>query len=284
MTFARPRPLALRGRTFAWGARTYIMAILNATPDSFSGDGVDSPAAAAALAQRVAADGADLVDIGAESTRPGASPLSPRDEIRRLLPVLEAVRAATDIPLSVDTYHAKVAHAALRAGADAVNDVTGLRGDPAMAAAVAEAGAALFAMHNQRGQPHASDIIQAIQTGWKTRLDVARAAGIDSERVVLDPGFGFGWAPLQNLEMVRRLPELAGTGRPVLLGPSRKSTIGLVLDSPVEARLEGTAAIAALAVAGGVDILRVHDVRAIARVARVADAVVRGNWRPPDAS
>lgn len=258
------------------------MAILNATPDSFSGDGVASPATAAALARRFAADGADLIDIGAESTRPGAPQLDSGEETRRLLPILEAVRAATDLPLSIDTYHADVAAAALRAGADAVNDVTGLHGDPRMAATVAEAGAALFAMHNQRGRPPADDIIRSIHQGWQESLGLASGAGIAPERVVLDPGFGFGWKPAQNLEIVRRLPELARAGRPLLLGPSRKSTIGLVLDSPVDDRLDGTAALAALAIAGGVDILRVHDVRAIARVARVADAVVRGNWRPPD--
>lgn len=275
----REPALEVRGRRFAWGARTYVMGIINATPDSFSGDGIgDDPAAAAALARRFADDGADLLDIGAESSRPGALELDPEEEAARLLPALRAVREATDLPLSVDTYHASVAEAALAAGADIVNDIHGLRRDPAMPAA-ASRGAAVVAMHNQRGREY-HDVVGDIAAGFRESLSLACAGGIPAGRVILDPGFGFGWTPEQNLQMVRRLPELWGFEAPILLGPSRKSTIGLVLDAPPAGRVEGTAALVALAIAGGADIVRVHDVREMVRVARVADAVVRDNWRP----
>lgn len=273
--------LTVRGRRLAWGARTYVMGIINVTPDSFSGDGVgDDPAAAAALARQLTAEGADLLDIGAESSRPGAVELDPAAELARLLPALRAVRAATDLPLSVDTYHAEVAGAALAAGADLVNDIHGLRRDPAMPA-VAARGVAVIAMHNQRGRP-VRDVAEDIAEGFETSLALACGAGIPAGRVILDPGFGFGWTPVQNLEMVRRLPELWRFELPILVGPSRKSTIGLILDAPPGERLEGTAALVALAIAGGADIVRVHDVREMVRVARVADAVVRGNWQPAE--
>lgn len=277
-TYAVP-PLELRGRTFAWGERTFLCAIINVTPDSFSGDGLGANPAAAALAAREAESaGAGLVDVGAESSRPGAPELDPTEELRRLLPALEAVRAATTLPVSVDTYHARVAEAALNAGADAINDIHGLRHDAAMAEVVARHGAALIAMHNQRGRAH-TETIADILAGFDATLALAAAAGIPRERIILDPGFGFGWQPEQNLEMVRRLPELAAHGLPLLLGPSRKSTIGLILDAPVEERMEGTAALVALAIAGGADIVRVHDVPEMQRVVKVADATVRANWR-----
>jgi len=255
------------------------MGVINATPDSFSGDGIAADAGRAAdLARQFEADGADILDIGAESSRPGAEPLPAAEELARLLPVLAAVRGASKLPISVDTYHAEVARAALDCGADAVNDIWGLRFDPAMAGVVASHGAALFAMHNQRGRAH-HDVAGDILAGWEETLRIAGEAGVPADRVVVDPGFGFGWAPEQNLEMLRRLPELATPGLPLLVGTSRKSTIGLVLDLPVEERFEGTAATVALAIAGGADMVRVHDVREMARVVRMADAVVRGNWR-----
>lgn len=273
----RAPALELRGRNFAWGARTYVMGIINVTPDSFSGDGLaGDPAAAAALAQRFAAEGADILDIGGESSRPGAAPLAPEEECRRLMPALEAVRAATDLPISVDTYHAPVAEAALAAGADAINDIFGLRNDPAMADVVARRGAALFAMHNQRGRP-VFDVIPDISAGWGETLRLAGEAGIPEARIVLDPGFGFGWTPAQNLELLRRLPELHAMRFPLLLGVSRKSTIGAVLDdAPVERRLAGTASATALCVAAGADVVRVHDVAAMRDVVRIADAITRG--------
>ncbi|MFN8506256.1 MAG: dihydropteroate synthase [Dehalococcoidia bacterium] len=272
-------PLELRGRTFAWGERTYLCAILNLTPDSFSGDGIGSdPEAAVSAALRAEAEGADIIDIGAESSRPGAPELDPGEELRRLLPSLEAVRAATNLPISVDAYHARVADAALASGADIVNDIHGLRHDPAMAATVARHGAALIAMHNQRGRAH-HETLADIAAGFDATLALADAAGIPRQRVILDPGFGFGWKPEQNLEMVRRLSELGSFGLPLLLGPSRKSTIGFILGLPVDQRVEGTAALVALGIAGGADIVRVHDLREIARVVKVADATVRANWR-----
>lgn len=273
--------LTAGGRTFAWGERTYVMGVINATPDSFSGDGIATDCArAAALARRFEAEGADLIDIGGESSRPGAEPLTADEELARVVPAIEAARAATSLPISVDTYHAEIADAGLAAGATMVNDIWGLRHDPGMAAVIAERGAALVAMHNQRGREH-RDVAGDIIAGWEETLRLAHEAGIPEARIVLDPGFGFGWSPGQNLEMLRRLPELAAFGMPLLVGTSRKSTIGLVLDAPVDDRLEGTAATVALAIAGGADIVRVHDVREMARVARMTDAVVRGNWQAP---
>ncbi len=277
----RSPELAVRNRTFAWGSRTYIMAVLNVTPDSFSGDGTGGdPAKAVERARAFEAAGADIIDIGAESTRPGARPLEANEEIARLLPSLEAVRAECSLPISVDTYHAETARAALQAGADLINDVWGMRADPNMAGVVAEFGVPVVAMHNQRGR-RTTDVIDDICAGFLESLAIADRHGIPRERVILDPGFGFGWQPEENLAMVRRLPELWRFELPLLLGPSRKSTIGIVLDAPVEERLEGTAAVVALAIAGGVDIVRVHDVAEIRKVARMSDAIVRANWASP---
>jgi dihydropteroate synthase len=277
-TYASP-VTAIGGRSFTWGTRTYVMGVLNITPDSFSGDGLaGQPEAAAAVARRFEAEGADILDIGAESSRPGAAELPADEEARRLLPALEAVRKATRLPISVDTYHSSVAAAASEAGADAINDIHGLRRDPGMAGVVAAAGVPLIAMHNERDRPF-HDVIADTTDGFNATLEIARAAGIGQRQIILDPGFGFGWTPEQNLEMVRRLPELWGLGFPLLLGVSRKSTIGYILGAPVHERMEGTAALVALAVAGGADIVRVHDVAAMVKVVRVADATVRGNWR-----
>ncbi len=257
------------------------MAIVNVTPDSFSGDGIGADAhAAAALADASAKAGADIIDVGAESTRPDAIAVTPAEEAARAIPAVAAIRAATDLPISIDTQHAEVAEAALEAGADMVNDINGLRADARMAEVVAAHGAALVAMHNQRGRAP-GDVVANVLDGWSESLAIAEAAGIPRERIVLDPGFGFGWKPEENLEMVRRLDELTAAGQPILLGPSRKSTLGLVLDAPVEERLEGTAAAVAIAIARGVDIVRVHDVDAMRKVAAVADAISRGRWRAP---
>ena len=282
---ARPRvppALRLRGREFVWGERTFVMGIVNATPDSFSGDGVGADAeAAAALARAFEAAGADLIDVGAESTRPGAAPVDAAAELARAVPAVAAVRAATALPVSIDTRRAEVAAAALDAGADLVNDIDGLRGDPDMAAAAAARGAALVAMHNQRGRAP-GDPVASVRAGWRESLRLAREAGIDAGRVILDPGFGFGWTPEESLALVRRLRELTAEGPPVLIGPSRKSALGLVLDgAPASERLEGTAAAVAIAIANGADVVRVHDVAAMSRVARAADAIARGNWRAP---
>ncbi len=278
-----PPPLTIGGRQFRWGQRTYIMGIINCTPDSFAGDGLGYDVAAAVRrALRMRDDGADIIDVGGESTRPGYKPVPVEEEMRRVLPVVRALSRQLDIPISIDTSKAEVARAALEAGASLVNDVTGLKGDPAMAAVVAEYGAAVVVMHNQRGRPF-QDVVADILTGWDESLQVAAAVGVPQERVIVDPGFNFGWQPEQALEMLRRLGELRqAAGRPLLVGTSRKSTIGLVLGGlPPEERLEGTAATIALAIAQGADIVRVHDVREMARVARMADAIVRG-WLPEE--
>lgn len=257
------------------------MAIVNVTPDSFSGDGIGNDArSAAALAREFAEAGAGIIDVGAESTRPDAAPVTSTEEAARALPAVAAIRALTDLPISIDTQRAEVAEAALEAGADMVNDINGLRGDARMAGVVAARGAGLVAMHNQRGRP-SGDVVANVLAGWEESLRIAAGAGIPRERIILDPGFGFGWTPEENLQMVRRLDELSAAGQPLLLGPSRKSTLGLVLDAPVEERLEGTAATVAIAIAKGVDIVRVHDVAAIRKVAAVADAISRGRWRAP---
>ena len=277
--FPRPAPIALAGRRFDWGRRTYLMGILNLTSDSFAGDGLAADVdRALAQAERFAAEGADILDLGAESTRPGFTPVPAEQQIARLLPVLERLRDLCDLPLSVDTTSGEVAQAALAAGASLINDTSGLRGDAEMASAVAEAAAAAVVMHNQRGRPF-RDVVDDVRAGLAASFQVAARAGLPRERLIIDPGLGFGWEPQQNLEIIRRLGELRGIGRPILVGPSRKSVIGLVLDVPVQQRLEGTAALVALAIANGADIVRVHDVGAMGRVACMTDAVVRG-WDP----
>ncbi|HSP55654.1 MAG TPA: dihydropteroate synthase [Dehalococcoidia bacterium] len=270
-------PITIGHRQFIWGVRTYVMGIVNATPDSFSGDGLALDVdAAVRQALQMMEDGADIIDIGGESTRPGADELPAEEEMRRVIPVIERLSQATDVPISVDTYKAEVARAAFAAGAHMVNDVHGFRRDPEIARVAAEAGVPAIAMHNQRGRD-IHDTIGDIVAGLLESLNIVREAGLPEERVIVDPGFGFGWTVEQNLEMLRRLPELRVLARPLLVGTSRKSTIGAVLgDLPVEERLEGTAATVALAVAGGADIVRVHDVREMTRVVKMADAVVRG--------
>ena len=272
-----PAPIVIAGREFTWGARTFIMGIVNVTPDSFSGDGLALDAGAAIRqALRMREDGADIIDVGGESTRPGAEELPAQEEMRRILPVVERLAKELDLPISVDTYKAEVAKAALDAGAHMINDIHGFRRQPEIARVASEAGVPAVAMHNQRGRDF-HDTIGDIAAGLLESLRIAREAGLPEERVIVDPGFGFGWTVEQNLEILRRLSELRILGRPILAGTSRKSTIGAVLgDLPVEQRIEGTAASVAIAIARGADIVRVHDVREMARVVRVADAVIRG--------
>lgn len=263
-----------------WGAKTYVMAILNATPDSFSGDGLAGrPEDAAALAEAAVAVGADLIDVGAESTRPGHVAVGAAEEMARLLPALRAIAARVTVPISVDTSKAAVAEAALTAGASIVNDVRGLTADPELATVVARAGVPAVIMHDVPPDGH-GDLVASVVRELSRRLDRALAAGIAWERLIVDPGFGFGKDWRQNLELLRRLGELRVLGRPILAGTSRKSTIGRVLGLGPGDRVEGTAATVALAIAGGADVVRVHDVPAMARVARMSDAVVRG--APPE--
>ncbi len=261
---------------FAWGARTYIMGIINATPDSFSHDGLATDlAAAVAQARRFVAASADMLDIGGESTRPGAPPVDQATELDRVIPVVRALAdAALGVPLSVDTSKAVVAAAALQAGATVVNDVTGMRGDPAMAALVAATGAGVILMHNSRGRVY-PDVFSAVRDSLRRLAAQAEAAGIAPRNIMLDPGIGFGVTPAQSLELIDRLGELRALGYPILLATSRKSFIGQITDRPVEERLMGTAATVAVGIVRGADMVRVHDVAALADVCRVADAIVR---------
>lgn len=291
-----PHPLAptrWASHTLAWGTRTYIMGILNITPDSFSGDGllVDAGDAsdavverAVALARRMVADGADLIDVGGESTRPATVHVPPLDEAaerKRVVPVIAALAAAlpSHVIISVDTSKARVAEAALDAGAALVNDVWGLWRDPQMAALVATRRVPVVLMSNLREQPR-RDALGDVLRQLAGSVDQALAAGIPWDHLILDPGIGFGLTAQENLTVLRHLDTVAALGRPLLVGTSRKSTIGKVLGGAAESdRLEGTAATVALAIARGADIVRVHDVRAMARVARMSDAIVRG-WTP----
>jgi dihydropteroate synthase len=261
------------------GKRTLVMGILNLTPDSFfDGGRHDSVEKAEIQALQLEREGADWLDLGAESSRPGASAVNEAEELRRLLPVIERIRRLVRVPLSVDTAKASVAKAALTAGATWINDIWGLQGDAAMAAVVAEAGASVIVMHNQRGTRYPDGgVVAGVSRFFETSLRLAARAGIPSERVVLDPGIGFGKTPEQNLAVLRALGEFRSFGRPLLLGASRKSVIGHVLDLPPTERLEGSLATTVAAVAAGVDAVRVHDVQAHVRAARMADAIYRGS-------
>jgi dihydropteroate synthase len=274
---ATMRLTRIGGQEFQWGARTFVMGILNVTPDSFSGDGVMDIERALTQARQMEAEGADLLDIGGESTRPetwSGSGLPIADELERVMPVLERVASSVEIPISVDTYKAEVAQRAIDAGASLVNDVWGFMRDPRMAGLVARAGVPVVLMHNRPGGGY-RNLMGEIAETLKESVAVAHAAGIPDDRIILDPGIGFGKTREQNLEIIRRIRELRLLGYPILLGPSRKSFIGKTLNLPVEERLEGTAAAVSLAIAGGVDIVRVHDVKAMVRVARMADAISR---------
>ncbi len=298
---ATPSPaLTLGGSTFAWGRQTYLMGIVNVSPDSFSGDGLASDAsgnwleAAVAQAEAQVSAGAHLVDVGGESTRPGSQPVALEEELRRVLPVVEALAGRLAAPISIDTYKAEVARRGLAAGAHMINDVWGLRMDPDLGRVVAEHGAAVVLMHN-RSRP--KDAVQAAQLGGRyvgveyddllgdiarelrESVDLARAAGIPDDHILVDPGIGFGKTVEQNLELMYRLDELKVLGYPLLVGPSRKSFVGYTLNLPPAQRVEGTAAAVTLAIERGADLVRVHDVAAMNRVARLTDAIVRG--RPP---
>ncbi len=267
------------GREFRWGSRTYVMAVINATPDSFSGDSIGTDAALGARrAAQFAAEGADVIDVGGESTRPGATPVAEAQERERVLPVIRAIAAATDTPVSVDTYKSGVAQAALAAGACMINDVWGLKEDRRLAEVAAQARVPIILMHNQRGTAY-QDLVAEVLDSLQRSIEQARAAGVPKDAIIVDPGIGFGKTAVQNLEILRRLEEFQVLGQPVLAGTSRKSTIGLVLDLPAHERLEGTAATVAIAIAKGADMVRVHDVQAMVRVARMSDAIVRG-WSP----
>ena len=272
-------------REFRWGERTYVMGILNVTPDSFSGDGLlrgeDAVSAAVEQARTMAADGADLLDVGGESTRPGHASVDEAEELRRVVPVVRAVREALpDMPLTIDTTKPAVAEAALDAGADAINDVWGVADEPGLVAIAAGRGIAIVLMHN-RAEPRYADVVQEVRDDLRRAVDRSIAAGVARSSIVIDPGIGFGKTADQNLALLHGLAALRDLGLPILLGTSRKSTLGKVLGLPPDQRVEATLATTALGVAAGVDIVRVHDVRANLRAARIADAIVRGTWHDP---
>src|SRR6188508_2537591 len=260
MTATVPAPTTVGRTTFTWGERTFVMGILNVTPDSFSGDGLikgaDPLRAAVDQARRMADEGADLLDIGGESTRPGHAPVDAAEEIGRVIPVVAAVHEVLPgIPLSIDTTKVVVAEAEL----------------------AASAGVPLIVMHN-REEAKYDDVVGEVVDDLRAALERAERLGIAPEHLIVDPGIGFGKTADHNVLLLNHLDALTALGRPILLGTSRKSTIGRILDLPADERLEGTLATTALGVASGVDIVRVHDVRANVRAARVADAIVRGRW------
>jgi dihydropteroate synthase len=287
--------LTIGSHTLVWGARTYVMGILNITPDSFSGDGLlanenEVEQAALEQARSFVQAGVDILDVGGESTRPGSQPVDAGQEMKRVLPVIRSLAAEFDVLISVDTYRAKVAEAALQAGASIVNDVWGLRADPELARVVSKWQVPVILMHNRSSWVHAEvkdrlggryigmqyeNLLQDVCHELLESVALARQAGIPDEHILLDPGIGFGKTVEQNLELIDRLAELRLLGYPVLLGPSRKSFIGYTLDVPPDQRVEGTAAAVAIGIARGADIVRVHDVQQMSRVVRMADAIVR---------
>ncbi|MBN1306046.1 MAG: dihydropteroate synthase [Anaerolineales bacterium] len=286
--------LSINGHFLNWGTCTYVMGILNLTPDSFSGDGLLNGSGDISLAleqaERFVSAGATILDVGGESTRPGSEPVPAKAEIERVIPVVEALAAEFDVLISIDTYKAAVADTALKAGADMVNDVWGLKGDPGLAAVVAGYSAPIILMHN-RSKPASIEVRERLGSAYQgadyknlledvrhellESVSLAKQAGIPDEHIILDPGIGFGKTVEQNLELIDRLDEIRDLGYPVLLGPSRKSFIGYALDLPPEQRIEGTAAAVSVGITRGADIVRVHDVEYMVRFARMADAIVR---------
>jgi len=285
---------------FEWGSQTYVMGIINVTPDSFSGDGLLSEQGwvrrAVEQGRKFAKEGAHLLDIGGESTRPGAEVVNADEEIERVVPVIEALTAEVNLPISVDTYKADVAAAALDAGAHMVNDVWGLKMDPAMAGLCAQRDVPVIMMHN-RSQPRSAvqekrlggrylgteydDLLVDVAGELQQSIDIAKTAGIPDRHIIVDPGIGFGKTVEQNLTLLNHLDTLKGLGYPILLGTSNKSLIGYTLDLPPEERLEGTAATVVIGIERGADIIRVHQVREMSRVARMTDAIVRTVKTPP---
>ncbi len=289
--FAPSQPLVCGPYTLPVGTRTLVMGILNVTPDSFSGDSLgDDVAAALAQARRMHAAGADLLDVGGLSTRPGSEPVSVDEELRRVVPVVERLAAEVPLPLSVDTYRAAVAEAALRAGAHIINDITGFREDPAVLAVAARHGAAVVAMHIQgrpatmQQHPTYTDLLGEVIAYLRESVAQAVAAGVPRERIWVDPGIGFGKTVAHNLELLRRLGELRVLSQPILVGTSRKGFIGLLLGGvPPAERVTGTGATLAVSVCHGADVVRVHDVGPAVQVVRVTDAIMRPGLPLPPA-
>ena len=271
-----------RGKQLDFGQRTLIMGVLNVTPDSFSEEGryfeVDS---AIAHAKRMVNEGADIIDIGGESSRPGALSISADEELTRVLPVVERLASEIPVPISIDTYKANVARRALQAGAHIVNDITALSGDSDMASVVSEMHAGLVLMHmkgNPRTMQHSpayQNVISDILRFFQERIGEAEKNGIHPDSILVDPGIGFGKTTEHNLEILRRLRDFQSLNKPILIGTSKKSFIGKILDLPVNERMEGTAATITWAIAQGADIVRVHDVKTMRRIAQMTDAIYR---------
>ena len=265
-----------------FGRRTYIAGILNCTPDSFSDGGLYlDPDKAVSRAIEIADEGADIIDIGGESTRPGSIPVSADEEIRRVIPVIKRLKGRISIPVSIDTTKAAVAREAIENGASIVNDVTGLRGDDAMARVVAECCVPVVIMHmkgtprTMQDRPVYKDIVSEISSFFKGSIEIARRAGVDVEKIILDPGIGFGKTLEHNLKILRSISSFRSIGRPIMIGVSRKSFLGQLIGSDVNDRLLATASSVAVAIAGGADIIRVHDVRQMREVTKVTDSICR---------
>lgn len=271
------RKSVIGGREFLWGSRTYVMGIVNVTPDSFSGDGLSGKPLQDALdqARRFEEEGADIIDVGGESTRPGSNPVTVEEEIKRVMPLLEKLHGRVSLPVSIDSYKYEVARRALEEGASIINDVWGLKMEPRLAELARDWKAALILMHNQKGTEY-KNLIEDMKSSLDRSIKKALECGVPEDMIIIDPGIGFGKVFEHNLEIMRRLDEFRVFKKPVLLGTSRKSFIGLTLNLPADQRLEGTAATVALGIAKGADIVRVHDVKAMVRVCRMADAIVRG--------
>jgi dihydropteroate synthase len=296
----KPSSLKVGKFTFNWGSRTYVMGILNVTPDSFSGDGLLSPSPsgggkgegpAVEQAKDFIESGADILDVGGESTRPGSAPVTADEELERVLPVVRALnKNFPDVLISIDTYKAQVAEAAINAGAHMVNDVWGLRADPELGRIVSKYEVPVILMHN-RSNPASLEVreklgsayigseyknlIEDVKRELLESVELARKAGIPESHIILDPGIGFGKTREHNLQLINRLDEIRALGYPVLLGTSRKSFIGFTLDLPADQRVDGTAATVAVGITRGADIIRMHDVKEMARVAKMTDAIVR---------
>ena len=268
-------PTDVAGHRFDWGSRTYVMGIVNTSPDSFSGDGLADAQVAIRQGVEMVRDGAHMLDVGGQSTRPGHESITVAEEIARTEQVVESLARQAGVPVSIDTYKLEVAEAAVAAGAVIINDVWALQRSPAMADLAVRRGCALVLMHNQEGTDYAGDLMGEVKRVLREATQRAVDAGVPRERVWIDPGIGFGKTADQNWEVMQRLPELKELGQPILIGTSRKSFIGKLLDLPVTERLEGTAATVAASVMLGADVVRVHDVLAMTRVARVADRIAR---------
>ena len=274
------KEMKIGNRIFDLAGHTYVMGILNVTPDSFSDGGmfIDKDVAVKRALQMIE-EGADIIDIGGESTRPGFTPVSADEQIERVVPVIEEIKKNIDSPISVDTYDAKVAKAALEAGCDIVNDIWGLKKDPEMAKVIAEYDAFCVLMHN-RNNPDYINFRKDLLSDFGEILDIANAAGIDKDKIILDPGVGFGKTREQNLVAINHMDDLKVLGYPLLLGTSRKSVIGLTLDLPVDERLEGTLATTVMACMKGINFVRVHDIKENVRTIKMTEAILN-SFEPP---